>query len=251
MMRIVDDLKSALVLSLSFAVTAAATVPLLLPSLPPEARELPLPVPLFSIVLAVQMTVVYGLAGLGGMRLARLSGLEPAPYLTAWSTGQAQEERRRGFGTALAAGLGCGAALVVLVAAIQQLFPATLPKSLHPPGLAAALLASTAASFGEEILFRLLLVSLLLYMLQATRWRTPLAVGVAALVFGAAHAPAFVFLFGGWRDVPPVAWIWLFALNGLCGAVYGAIYVRRGIESAVLAHLATDVVWHVASRPLH
>jgi hypothetical protein len=251
MTRTVDDLKSALVLSLSFAVAAAATVPLLLPSLPPEARELPLSVPLFSVALAIQMTVVYGLAGLGGLRLARSSGLEPAPLLTALSTGQALDVRRHGFGNALALGLGCGTALVALVAAIKQLFPSTLPTSLHPPGLAAALLASTAASFGEEILFRLLLVSLLLYTLPAGRWRTALAVGIAAIVFGAAHAPAFVFLFGGWHDVPPVAWIWLLALNGLCGATYGAIYVRRGIESAVLAHLATDVVWHVASQALH
>jgi hypothetical protein len=160
MIRIVDDLKSALMLSLSFAVTAAATVPLLLPSLPPEARKLPLPIPLFSIVLAVQMTLVYGLAGLGGMRLARSIGLEPAPLLTALSAGKAPDAPRRGFGSALAMGLSCGAGLVVCVAIIQLLFPATLPTSLHPPGLTAALLASTAASFGEEILFRLLLVSL-------------------------------------------------------------------------------------------
>src|SRR5262249_9671772 len=81
----VDDLKSALILASAFAVAGAATVPLLLPLLPEEARSLPLPVPVFCSVLAVQLVVVYGLLAFAGLRLARRQGLEPAPSLsTLW-----------------------------------------------------------------------------------------------------------------------------------------------------------------------
>jgi hypothetical protein len=67
--RRADDLKSALVLSSAMAIAAAAAVPLLLPSLPPEARSLPLSLPVFCTVLAVQLIVVYGLLGFVGLRL--------------------------------------------------------------------------------------------------------------------------------------------------------------------------------------
>jgi uncharacterized oligopeptide transporter (OPT) family protein len=73
------------------------------------------------------------------------------------------------------------------------------------------------------------------------------AVGVSALAFGAAHAPAFVFLFGGWQEVPVVSWVWLIALNGLLGVTFSLVFLRHGVVCAVLAHLGTDVVWHAAS----
>lgn len=78
-----DDLKSALILAIAFAAAGALTVPFLLPTLPPEARRLPLPLPMFCTVLAVQLLVLYGLFAFAGLRLARARGLEPAPELTA------------------------------------------------------------------------------------------------------------------------------------------------------------------------
>src|SRR5262245_46644564 len=75
--RPVNDLKSALVLSAAFAVPAAATVPVLLPSLSAEARSLPLPLPVFCAVLAAQMFILYGLLGFAGLRLARSRRLDP------------------------------------------------------------------------------------------------------------------------------------------------------------------------------
>jgi hypothetical protein len=239
------DLKTALVLAGVFALAAALTVPRLLPALPPEARSLPLPLPVFCTVLAVQLVVVYGLLGFAGLRMARSRGLEPAPYLTAMGNRQGACGRRAAG--AFAVGLGCGGMLVAAVSAIQWFLPGTLPGTLHPPGLGTALLASTSGSLGEEILFRLFALSLLLRLLPNSRVGTGAALGLSALAFGAAHAPAFVFLFGGWHEVPPVSWVWLIALNGLLGVTFGMVFLRRGIECAILAHLGTDVVWHVVS----
>jgi hypothetical protein len=157
--RRVDDLTSALVLSGAFAVTAASTVPLLLPSLPAEARSLPLPAPLFCVVLAVQLAVVYGMLGFAGLRLARSQGLEPAPYLSALWVSQPGRSSWGQAALAFGVGLGCGVLLVAAVSAIQAFLPGTLPGMLHSPGIAAALLASAAGSLGEEILFRLFALS--------------------------------------------------------------------------------------------
>jgi hypothetical protein len=196
------------------------------------------------------MTVVYGVFGFAGLRLARSRGLEPAPFLTAIWDQQASRPRWSWAGIAFTIGLGCGGVLVATVAAIQRLLPGTLPGTLHPPGIATALLASLSGSLGEEILFRLFALSCLLRILPEGRARTALAVGISALAFGAAHAPAFVYLFGGWRDVPLVSWVWLLALNSLLGITFSVVFLRCGIACAVLAHFGTDVVWHAASQLL-
>jgi len=237
-MKVTDDFKIALKLGGVFGLAAACTAPLLLPGLPPEARKLPVPLPVFCVLLAAQLTVIYGLLALAGLRLARGRGLVAA----GWSA--------RGMWEGVGVGLVCGTLLVVLVSMIQQLLPDTLPKTLHPPGFLAALVASIAGSLGEEILFRLFLLSLLLRLLPAGRSWTVFAIAISSLAFGVAHAPGFVLLFGGLAQVPPLAWVWLIALNGVCGATYGVVYLRYGVFAAIAAHLATDLVWHAASQLL-
>ena len=88
----------------------------------------------------------------------------------------------------------------------------------------------------------------LIDVLPEGRAGAAIAVAVSSFAFGAAHAPAFLALFGGLREVPPVSWVWLAGLNGLCGVSFGIVFLRQGIEAAVLAHLATDTVWHAASQ---
>jgi hypothetical protein len=249
--RRVDDFRSALLLSGAFAVAGASAVPLLLPALPPEARSLPLPMPLFSLLLSIQLGIVYGLLAWAGLRLGRFRGLEPAPILSSLWVAPANARDRVRLGIPALVGIGCGALVVGAVAAIRQFFPGTLPDVLHPSGFAAAIVASMAGSLGEEILFRLFLLSLLLRAMPRGSIAAMIAVGVSSLAVGAAHAPAFLALFGGWRAVPLISWVCLAGLNGLCGVSFGIVFLRRGIEGAIVAHFITDAVWHVASPLFH
>jgi membrane protease YdiL (CAAX protease family) len=232
-----DDLRAALALSGPFGVLAALTVPVMLDSLPPQARALPLPVPAFAAILGVQGTVVYGLFALAGLRLARRVAFDPTPRLDGPIAA-----------AALGTGLACGALLVTVMALIRRLAPETLPQMLHPPSVPAALLASAAASFGEEILCRLFLLTGLLYLLRRFSACIPTALVFSSLAFAALHAPAAVFQFGGVGSVPSLSWVWIMLLNGLLGAVFGVLYLRRGIAAAVLGHFGTDLVWHVATQ---
>jgi hypothetical protein len=83
---VLDDLKTAGVLAGSAGLFGAVTVPTLLPAafelVPPDQRALPMPMPLFCVLLAIQFLVVYGLFALAGLRIARARQLEPAPLLT-------------------------------------------------------------------------------------------------------------------------------------------------------------------------
>lgn len=249
---IVSDLKTAAVLAGSAGLLGAATVPSLLPQVselvPPEQRTLPLPLPLFCVALAIQFLVFYGLLALAGLRLARARNREPAPLLSALWTRQRPGRASLPAGLAFGTGLLCGVAVVGAVALIKRVLPQTLPEVMHPSSFWGALLASATASFGEEILCRLFLLSALLRILPASASSTVAAVVVSSLLFGALHAPAAVFLFGGLHNVPPLSWVWIFALNALVGVACGVWYLRSGIGGAILVHFGADLVWHVASQ---
>jgi hypothetical protein len=243
-----QDLKTAALLAAVFALLAAITVPFLLDVVPRGAPPLPLPVLPFSVALALQLWVVYGLLAWAGLRMARARGLDPAPVLTPPWHGHPAARVCVPAGLALGVGLSCGLFVVAVVAAIQRLAPQTLPRLLHPPSLAAALLASAAASVGEQLLCRLFLLCAILRVLPASHASTAAAVAVSAVLFGALHAPALWFLSGGGPGVPVLSWVWVIGLNGLLGVAFGWLFIRYGIGAAIIAHFGTDLVWHVMSQ---
>lgn len=243
------DLRTALVLSAAYGVTGAIAALLLLPALSrTQLIELPMPAPAFAAILAVQLTVVYGLLGWAGLRLARARGREAAPMLTALWQRRSSPGAARGLVHALTVGAGMGLVLVGAVRGISALFPGTLPTMLHPPGALAALAAGTAGAIGEEILSRLVVVSLVLRLAPVgARWAGPAAVLTGALVFGLLHTPAMVALWGGLENVPRLAWAWIIGLNALAGVVFGGVFLQRGIGGAIAAHGCCNLVWHVGS----
>jgi membrane protease YdiL (CAAX protease family) len=249
---IVNDLKTAAVLAGSAGLFGAITVPFLLPSafelVPPDQRTLPLPLPLFCVVLAIQFLVVYGLLALAGLRLARARNLEPAPLLSAIWAKQRPSQVGMPAGSAFGTGLLCGLALVGAIGLIRRWLPQTLPAVLHPSSVWGALLASATGSFSEEILCRLFLLSAFLLLLPASNKCTALAIVLSALLFGALHAPAAIFLFGGFHNVPHLFWVWMISLNALVGVACAVWYLRIGIGGAILVHFGTDLAWHVLSQ---
>ena len=243
------DLRTGVVLSAAYGASGAVAAMTLLPSITQQVQWTPpLPMPLFVALLAVQLTVVYGLLGWAGARMARRRGVEPAPTLTGLWRGAGLRVRWRGMGAGVVGGLGCGAALVVLVKIIKSVLPGTLPATMHPPDAASALAASTAASFGEEILCRLFVLSAVLRLMPAgARGGREGAIAISSVVFGVFHLPGMVALFGGLVGVPPLAWVWFIVLNAMVGAVFGDTYLRYGIGAAIAAHWFCDLVWHVGS----
>ena len=87
-------------------------------------------------------------------------------------------------------------------------------------------------------------------MLPVSSKSTVFAVVVSSLLFGALHAPAAVFIFGGLHNVPHLFWVWMVSLNAFVGVACAVWYLRVGIGGATLVHFGTDVVWHVLSQSL-
>lgn len=93
----------------------------------------------------------------------------------------------------------------------------------------------------EEIIFRLFLVSLVVWVLARFLPRNVavwIALIVSAHAFGAAHLTR-------WMDAGPVVFTAVMIVNGLIAIVLGLLYVKWGIEAAMLAHFAGDVVVHI------
>jgi hypothetical protein len=248
---IVNDLKTAAVLAGSAGLLGAVTVPLLLPSIfelvPPDQRTLPLPLPVFCVVLAIQFLVIYSLFALAGLRLARARNREPAPLLSAIWANKRPDRFVLPASQAFSTGLLCGLCLVGAIAWVKRSLPQTLPDVLHPSSWG-ALLASATASFGEEMLCRLFLLSAFLRILPASNNSLVIAVVGSSLLFGTLHAPAAVFVFGGFDKVPHPFWAWMISLNAFVGVACAVWFLRIGIGGAILVHFGADLVWHVLSQ---
>jgi hypothetical protein len=206
-------------------------------------------VPTWQLALANAgiIFVVYSLIGLLGLWLARkidLPGVfRPGATFREW------------FIRPLIVGAIGGVFLVVIDRLISRYgdfggFP-------HPvfPG---SILASLTAGIGEEIVFRLFVMSLWavilnwllgkLFRKRDTRpWALWSANIIAALAFAAGHLGSAMFIFDVTNplDLPALVLLMIFALNGLVGILTGWLFIADGLIAAASVHFWVDIVWHV------
>jgi membrane protease YdiL (CAAX protease family) len=187
--------------------------------------------------------VVYGLLGLGGYWFAGKLGLPGILNETGnW---------RRWFAIPLAMGVVCG---LVLVLGDSLFAPHNGFGRFPHPGFPGSIFASLSAGIGEEIAFRGFVFGLwgwiLNWLMKRFGGRTPalwIANVIAALVFGASHLPAVLFLTGATTisELGPIALVEILLLNGLIGLVAGERYMKDGLVAASGVHFWTDIVFHV------
>lgn len=100
----------------------------------------------------------------------------------------------------------------------------------------------------EEIMMRFGLMSVVVWILfklfkKLRCWMFETANIIIALLFAVGHLPAL------WAIVPdPTVWLYMYILlaNGVLGIIYGYMYIKRGLESAMIAHMMTHIVMHVS-----
>ncbi|MFK7930939.1 MAG: CPBP family glutamic-type intramembrane protease [Myxococcota bacterium] len=151
------------------------------------------------------------------------------------------------LGLAVGLGLVAGGCTLAAAWALSPFLPAPATDVSHTAF--EGLLASVGAGLFEEVALRLIFGATFMWIawLALGRRALPRAMGwlvfgVVAVLFGLAHLPLAMGVMGG-LTVPVVAYVLL--LNGFLGLVFGWLFWRWGLEYAVLAHIATDVVLHV------
>src|SRR5687768_7839992 len=108
-------------------------------------------------------------------------------------------------------------------------------------------LAAFYGGIGEEILLRLFLVSMLVFVFgKIIRSEAPLsrsglvwsAIVITSIIFGLGHLPATSAVI----ELTPLVIARAVALNGIAGLVLGWLYWKRGLESAIVAHFTADLM---------
>ncbi len=250
--------KVFLVLWLASLMGIVAVLPYALTLQAPLLEKLPTPIPLEIILVAqtVQSAILFGLATLIGLWLAKRIGLG-APILERFVTGEKIIEHCKPFilPTVIFGAVG---ALIVIGLETYVFAPAVQAELGQAAGASSGshttpwqgFLASFYGGIDEEILLRLFLLSLLAWLgkfISHTSDGRP-TVGVfwtanilAAILFGLGHLPATAAL----MPITPLVITRAVVLNGLLGIGFGYFYSKYGIESAMLSHFSADLVLHV------
>ena len=227
----------------SVAVTA-----MVLPRLLAQMQgSLPAPVWLISLAGLAQSGLLLALAVWAGVRLAPSVGLS-APAFEAVAAGRSAGPAIR---PQLSPGLVAGMVGGIFLFGAFQYAPAAvadLQGRFAIPIVARVLYGGIT----EEILLRWGLMTALIWL----AWRFPqqrrgpvragfvwLAIAVSALMFAAGHLPAASFLLGA-MDAGIVAFV--IGVNTAFGLLFGYLFWRYGLESAMIAHAVTHLVGFVA-----
>ncbi len=210
---------------------------------------------LASLQILIQV-LMFALAIAIGLFFANRTGLG-TPILEARLQGQPVGDKIRAF---LLPSILLGVIASVLIIALDIFVFQPLLKSQMGAPAAAALatppaawkgfLASFYGGMDEEILLRLCLMSFLAWLghfiSKTADGRPSLAILwianiLAAVLFGLGHLPATAALL----PITPLVVLRAIVLNGLAGVVFGYLYFKHGLESAMLSHFSADLVLHV------
>ena len=249
------DLKLFFVLLAASLVGSLAVLPfsrtLIKQMQPPIVPEALLPLAL-AITVVVELFISAAAIGVGlaigpPVNLGRL-------FVPSWSTGYSSGARRFWvvIGEPLALGMTMGA---IMSAFAWNLHPAAgdPAKLLITPTPWEGFLGSIGAGIREEIWLRLGLMTFLVglgaFLVRRFGRRNEeppapvvwIANLLAALIFAAIHIPQTKALIGLSTEVV----LFIFFGNGLPGLVFGWLYWRRGLVTAMLAHFGLDLVLKV------
>ena len=220
--------------------------------------KLPIPLPVVIALQVMQNAILFAIVIFAGLFFASRVGLG-TPILEALTRGQPVTDRIRAI-LPLSVILGVISTLLVLGLEFFYFQPA-LAKQLSSTAVALNLrtsqpaawkgfLASFYGGIAEEILLRLFVMSLFVWLggfiskapdgkpTKIVFWMANI---LAAILFGLGHLPAMALL------VPLTALVVIrtVVLNGLIGIVCGWLYWKRGLESAMISHFSADLILHV------
>ena len=223
-----------------------------------EALDLPIPLPALIALQIAQSAILFAIIIFAGMFFASRVGLG-TPILDSLTRGESASDKVRAI-LPLSIVLGVIASLLIIGLDVLIFQPALLKElgdsadALNlqnaQPAAWKGFLASFYGGITEEILLRLFVMSLFVWLgrfVNKTQEGKPTSVVfgaanlLAAILFGLGHLPATAMLI----PLTPLVITRAILLNGIGGVIFGWLYWKRGLESAMVAHFSTDIVLHV------
>ncbi len=260
-MKTIINWKVFFILWIASLLAAVAVLPYTLSMQAPllEKVQLPYPLPVIVALGILQSSIMFAIAIFVGMLFAKQTTLG-MPILEAATRGERTSERIRHI-LPLSILSGILGALFLLgleyfvfqPAMVHQLGEAVAPLNLRTgqPAAWKGLLASFYGGVTEELLLRLFVMSLFVWLghfISRTADGKPTA-GViwianilAAVLFGLGHLPTVA---AALVPLTPLVITRTLILNGVLGIVFGWLYWKHGLEAAMISHFSADLVLHV------
>ena len=237
---------------LSFLLIDLTALVALLPV--PARAEVPPITPAIKLLSLVQPALLLALAVLAGVALAPKVGLSSPAAEAAASGDPVGPALKPQIVPGIIGGLSGGTAIVLTALLAKPFLSAETVARIAAFGRLVPL--PTRLLYGgitEELLLRWGLMTLLVWaawrLLQRGEGgpRPAYVVGailVSSLVFGVGHLPvAYMIL----PEATVALTLYVIVANSIFGLIAGYLYWKKGLESAVLAHMLAHVVMHAAS----
>jgi len=221
-----------------------AVLPYLLTFQGDALKDLPIPLPIALLLSSLQTTVLLAIFIFFGLLLGKKTDLG-APILSDWLMKRPVKE---GLMPLALNAIKLGALAGILIYIGDYIFsffiePFEAVKIIPWQ----AILASFYGGIFEEIFMRLFLVTLIAWVIgkffkskneRPTSLSVWVAIITAAIIFGLGHLPATALL----TTITPLVITRAILLNGIGGIVFGWLYWKKGLESAMIAHYTADIV---------
>ncbi len=233
---------------LSFLLIDLSALIAALPVQPGDPDEMPHPA-LLKLASVFQPAVLTTIAVLVGVLLAGRVGLH-SPAAEAWAKGEDPiEPLRRQIVPGIVAGIAGGAAIALSWVISKPFLSAEfIDRAEGFNKLVPHAVRLLYGGFTEEILLRWGFMTFLVWaswrlFQKGTGEPKPVyfvaAIILSSLLFGIGHLPIASLLNNG-LDLPIA--VYVIAANSIFGIIAGFLYWRRGLESAIIAHMFAHIV---------
>ena len=220
----------------------------------PTETEIPPITPALKLLSLVQPTILLAVAILVGVALASKVGLSSPVAEAAASGGDVISAFKPQIAPGIIGGLAGGIAIVLIALAWKPFLPLEVTRLISEFGKFVPL--PTRLLYGgitEELLLRWGVMTLLVW----GAWRLfqkgqdkpkPAcfigAIVISSVVFGIGHLPIAFMLF---PEATLALTVFVIVGNSAFGLIAGYLYWKKGLESAMLAHMSAHVVMFTAS----
>ncbi|MFO8077339.1 MAG: CPBP family intramembrane glutamic endopeptidase [Thermoplasmatota archaeon] len=164
-----------------------------------------------------------------------------------------KKELKEKLGSLIGISIGFGILAAVLIIAGDYILALIQPTSLNQsntiPPVWQGFLTSFYGGINEEIMLRLFFMSFLVFLFikikktsdgQASSLVIWIAILISATLFGLLHLPFTASI----TTITPVIILRAIILNAIGGIIFGWLYWKKGLESAMISHFSADIVLH-------
>lgn len=199
-------------------------------------------IPFLFFAQFLQSFVLFAIAIFFGLLLAKKTGLKLIFLTENTKRGVLKNTTKNVFTVSVLCGILSG--ILIYIADFLFKIPSVTTHRIQAP-IWQTLLASFYGGITEEILMRLFLMTLFVWIgMKLFKLKQPSNFGIivpiflAAIIFGLGHLPITAALTEITASVVARAVL----LNSIGGIIFGLLYWKIGFESAIIAHFTTDII---------